>query len=291
MDKKLDNLENKIDNLFFDLDGTLLQSDKTISKETLIALEKLKKQNKKISIVTGRPYYFAKEEAELLDIDFPIVACNGSIVFDFKQNQVIFANPIDVQTTKMIFDILIKYNITFLIYTTEQMIGFTRENHIPRWFNWLKNTLASKKPRHRFKIDFFSTNKAEKFDIEKHQIIKFLLIKEDCTSEQITLVKNKLQFFKNIYLLQSQSNVIDVMPKNCSKGNALQWLAKNYHFSLENTIVFGDEYNDVSMFQVARYSVAMGQSAIDIKKYSTFETLSNNENGIANFINLNLLKQ
>ena len=69
------------------------------------------------------------------------------------------------------------------------------------------------------------------------------------------------------------------MAKNVSKGNAIKALCKDYKF-LEEVIVFGDSLNDKSMFEVAGYSVAMGNASDELKKIADEVTLDNNSNGI-----------
>ncbi|MGZ9414333.1 HAD family hydrolase [Mycoplasma sp. AC157] len=277
----------KIENIFFDLDGTLLNSQKKITNKSIEIIEKLR-QNKgiKASIITGRPYYFAKEEYYKINSDFPIVSCNGSLIYDFKKDKVIFENPINKEKTKEIFGILIKNNITFLIYTTKKIFGFYSKKEFPEWFNWLKNTVDSKEEKYRFDIVFSQYNnlKENYFNIQNHSIIKFLIIKSDSEPNNITNFKKEIEKVTNIYLINSQEKVIDIMPENSSKGKALEILSKIEKIDLEKTLVFGDQDNDVSMFEVAKFSVAMGQSKEEIKEKSTFTTNSNDEEGIYNFL-------
>ena len=53
---------------------------------------------------------------------------------------------------------------------------------------------------------------------------------------------------------------------------------------LKNTIAIGDDYNDVSMFKIAGYSVVMQNANNEVKKYADYITLSNEENGVAVFL-------
>lgn len=49
-------------------------------------------------------------------------------------------------------------------------------------------------------------------------------------------------------------------------------------------LLFGDDYNDISMFEAAGYSVAMGNAANEVKQYADEITLTNNEEGVAVFL-------
>lgn len=70
------------------------------------------------------------------------------------------------------------------------------------------------------------------------------------------------------------------MAKECFEGNAIKALCKRLQISLEEVIVFGDSLNDKSMFEVAGYSVAMGNASDELKKIADEVTLDNNSNGI-----------
>ena len=75
----------------------------------------------------------------------------------------------------------------------------------------------------------------------------------------------------------------EIMPIGINKGNALKTLMEQKHFNKENTYVFGDGENDLSMLALG-HSIAM-QNALDtVKEKCEYVTLSNEEDGIKEFI-------
>ncbi|UUM24465.1 HAD family hydrolase [Mycoplasma sp. 3686d] len=274
------------DYLFFDLDGTLLNSKKQILPSSQQIIESQKKLNKKMSIITGRPPYLAKEEFLTLDLHYPVICCNGALIYDFKNNQIIDKNPINVQSAQAVFDILINNNVTFLIYTTKMMLGFHNRNSLPKWFEWIISTNNARKPQNQFHFEqkTYAQWNQEQFNINEHEIVKFLVIKSDSEPKDYVHAATQLKEVNHIYMINSQERVFDIMPSNISKGQALQKLAQLYNIDLNKTIVFGDEENDVAMFKVAKYSVAMGQSKDFVKQHAQFITDSNDNDGIYNFL-------
>ena len=87
-------------------------------------------------------------------------------------------------------------------------------------------------------------------------------------------------FNNDIDVTTSKPFFLEFMAKNVSKGNAIKALCKRLQISLEEVIVFGDSLNDKSMFEVAGYSVAMGNASDELKKIADEVTLDNNSNGI-----------
>lgn len=76
----------------------------------------------------------------------------------------------------------------------------------------------------------------------------------------------------------------EIMPANISKGTSLVDIAKFYNIAHEDIIAFGDEMNDYSMIEMAGVGVAMGNAVDEIKEVADYVTLSNNDDGIADYI-------
>lgn len=74
------------------------------------------------------------------------------------------------------------------------------------------------------------------------------------------------------------------MPKGLSKGNSLLEIAKYYNIDQKDIIAFGDELNDETMIEVAGTGVAMGNVVEKIKEIADYITLSNDEDGIADYL-------
>ncbi|MGL5578106.1 MAG: HAD-IIB family hydrolase, partial [Fusobacteriaceae bacterium] len=72
--------------------------------------------------------------------------------------------------------------------------------------------------------------------------------------------------------------------REVNKGAALKRVAEYYGIDREKIAAFGDEMNDREMLEYAHYGVAMKNANPELKKYAKFETLTNEEDGVAEFI-------
>ena len=80
----------------------------------------------------------------------------------------------------------------------------------------------------------------------------------------------------------SDETLIEINSKKASKGNALRELAKKLNIKEDEVMIFGDQKNDISMFDIAGfYKVAMGNAVSEIKERANYVTKTNNEDGIA----------
>lgn len=75
---------------------------------------------------------------------------------------------------------------------------------------------------------------------------------------------------------------LEIMPLETSKSNAIKQLRTM--LDCEKLIVFGDGTNDIDMFQMADESYAVANAHEDLKKYATEVILSNDDDGVAKWL-------
>lgn len=68
----------------------------------------------------------------------------------------------------------------------------------------------------------------------------------------------------DLYL--SCKEYMEIMPKGVSKGNALKAFCEGQGIPLANTLSAGDEYNDISMIQMAGIGCAVANARPDVKQ-------------------------
>ena len=79
-------------------------------------------------------------------------------------------------------------------------------------------------------------------------------------------------------------NNIEVNAADGNKGDALRWLCQHLDIDLSQVAAFGDGTNDITMLQTAGVSVAMSNALPEVKAVARFETLTNEEDGVAVFL-------
>lgn len=101
-------------------------------------------------------------------------------------------------------------------------------------------------------------------------------IEKVCGTSFISKWQDKLQ------LVCSGKQWIDCISLNTSKGNSLKELQKQFGISKEETMVFGDNMNDLSMFHQAKYSYAVGNAREEVQREAAFVTDTYHNNGVLN---------
>ena len=89
---------------------------------------------------------------------------------------------------------------------------------------------------------------------------------------------------ESLNLVTSGEGCMDTGIYGVNKGTAVAALQELWGITPEETMVFGDQYNDVDMFDKAHYSFAMAGAVEGVKKKARFIAGSNNEGGVVKAI-------
>ncbi|WP_449619789.1 HAD family hydrolase [Robertmurraya sp. Marseille-Q9965] len=88
------------------------------------------------------------------------------------------------------------------------------------------------------------------------------------------------QFFESAYIVASESAWIDIANANVHKGTTVEHLQQLLNVTPEETMAFGDGYNDLELMDRAKYSFAVRNAVQELKEAATFITRSNEEDAV-----------
>ena len=83
---------------------------------------------------------------------------------------------------------------------------------------------------------------------------------------------------------------LDIMNPGIDKGKALAALQRKWGISPEQTMAFGDFYNDVGLLNRARFSFVMANAEAGMAPFGRYRALSNNEGGVTEAIRRHVLE-
>lgn len=260
--------------LLFDLDGSLVNDKRVMDKKNFELPTLLKQLNLEYSIITGRPEYMMLKEINILKPTLPVVSVNGAIIID-TNNKILYERSFNQDVANQLLADLLNYNLDFYLYTPTQIyVNPLHFEHVDKW----RSVISQIQPEFQWKIsDFkiFQKNRNE-------PILKFLV----CTNNY-EIVENlvKSKYSNDLAIARSTPNTIDVNSIDVNKGLGLLKLAETLGADLNQFMVFGDGGNDIPMFKLAKYSVAMKNAADFVKEAALMVTdLDNNHGGIYEFI-------
>ncbi len=115
----------------------------------------------------------------------------------------------------------------------------------------------------------------------KQVINKFIFMAEPTRIDSIRPIVQK-ELGEDAHCTQAQSNMLEVLPKNTSKGDGLRRLLGAWNISPDEVLGIGDAENDVEMLKMVGLSCAMGNALNSVKQVSQVVDLpSNDESGVS----------
>ena len=268
--------------VFIDIDGTLVNDEKQITKEHIETIKKLKTKGIEVVLASGRPYHSIEKYSNIAGAMPYIIGSNGGVVVNYKEDKLLYNANIDKPLALEILK-FVKANNLFTAITLSgnlvlenEMYSLTKENRdelivVNSLEEYLKNTNES-----IIKFSIMSDNK-EDLQIAREKLINKFNI--TITNVDTFVIPNKYRKAgKNPY-------VMDVMKEYVNKGEAIKKLCKYLNLNTQEAIIFGDGLNDIEMFELDAYKVAMKNAKDKIKEMADFVTISNNEAGVAYKLN------
>ena len=99
------------------------------------------------------------------------------------------------------------------------------------------------------------------------------------------------QDFPETSFYLSKVNYLEITHRSVSKGHALSLLADIHGLSMEETLAFGDHFNDLSMLKAAGVGVAMGNAPQAVREAADAVTADNHHNGVSLYLERVLLSE
>lgn len=275
----------EISMLVYDLDGTLLRSNGSLSDHTKKVLSYSIDSGIHVVIASGRPLCAIPEEVlSIRGIRYAITS-NGSSVFTIPELNRVYGMEIDPDLTLSLSDMIREEQHAYMLRGTgshliscEAVICGTAyiEND---YYNdpliyGVPERVKAYVNRTRIPVpDIHDFIRMHKNEIESINII--------APDPSINTDLREKICSMNVYITSSTGYYIEIAASSVSKAHALDSLAVKLGISREQIAAFGDSTNDIELLSYAGYSVAMGNASDNVKKAAHAITLSNDEDGAA----------
>lgn len=255
------------------MDGTLLNEHGNLNEEFFSLFHKLNEKGIIFAAASGRQYYNLLKKFEPIKDKMMFIAENGTFVV--YKNKELYLNTMDknlvnelIRLGRTIDDsyvVLCGKNSAYIEYKDERLL-----------------TEVNK---------YYERNKiVEDLTLVDDQILKVTI----CDFKGSSLNSNTIfepKYGDKLQVAVSGQIWLDITNKDASKGVAIKALQKQLGITHEETMVFGDYFNDVEMLKVAYHSYAMENAPAGVKEHARFIAKSNIENGVIDTITKNVLKE
>ena len=257
-----------------DLDGTLLNDQNVISPGTRKALEDFIAAGNVFAISTGRAMESVLHVVKELELSYPgmyILSYNGALIYDCDAGKPLFRASIPFDAVQELLDMANARATHIQTYTDRYIVAPTYNEHLDFYRIRVATPviidpdIVSELPEPPCKmlaIDHNDHTKLEQFRAAVHE--RF--------GDRFTTI------YSNQYLLE-------IVPAEAGKGNALVRLRDHLGVLPENTMAAGDAENDISMIRAAGLGIAMKNGSDEARAAADVVTKEdNNHDGLVPFL-------
>ena len=266
--------------LVLDVDGTLLNNEKEISKRTLASLLKVQQMGIRIALASGRPTYGLMPLAKILELGNYggfIVSYNGCQIINAQNGEILFERRINPEMLPHLEKKAHKNGFAIFTYHDDTLLTDSPDNEHIRTEAKLNNLKIIKEEDFSIAIDFAPC--------------KCMLVSDD--EEALTGLEEhwKRRLNGTLDVFRSEPYFLEVVPCGIDKANTLGALLSHLNITREEVIAIGDGVCDVNMLQIAGLGVAMGHSQDSVKVCADYVTASNEEDGVAQAVEKMILAE
>lgn len=242
--------------IFFDIDGTLTDhKSKKVVDSALEAVDRLKKSGHFVAIATGRAHYKARWVSQELHIDNLVANGGNSLVVD---GSLVENEPLPLDRAKALINQAEQLGYGILLALDDSEDVYSKDDLFIRQFGDRKEPTNYIIDRN---LDYDALDRIYKIYVSIPEVKQHLLTSLDGLGH--------LRYLHDYLIVQ---------PDN--KKNGIIRMMNHLQAPLDDVIVFGDDVNDLVMFDAPWTKIAMGNGHTLLKQRADFVTLENVQGGI-----------
>jgi len=262
-----------------DLDGTLLNSNAVLSDFSKKSLRTMIDDGLLFTVATARTKATVNDIFSDVGLNLPMILMNGVLIYDPVSNSNISVNEIDYNDAKSIINIYKKYGKYPMLY-------ILRENYLEILYKTLDNVFQKEYVDSRKNLFDKRFRKCEaEFELNGNDKLIYMVsldkvdLLEPIYNEICSENRVYCAFYSDNY---TDCNFMECMNKSVSKGVTAKQLKKI--LNVDRIIAFGDNLNDLPLFEIADECYAVSNACPQLKAAATGIIDSNDNNGVIKFI-------
>lgn len=262
----------------FDLDGTLVNSQKVLTARTYRAL--LRAHERGILLVPATGRIFPGTPGSLRNAPFAhyFIAVNGALAYDAHTDTALYEAPIPYELAMRALDYMLTLPALYDCYFDNQ--GYMNRDMLARIPEFVPDE-AVRQLMYSTRVpvdDLYSLVKARGGGLQKMQ-----LHFTDMDERARQLRELPLRF-PGLVTTTSIPDNIEINSADATKGKALSALCAALGIPIADTVAFGDGSNDCSMLSAAGRGIAMANACEEAKHCADEICPDNDSDGAAQWI-------
>ena len=268
-----------------DIDGTLLPSTGLrISSRNCAALRAAEAAGIEIVIATGRRQAYAMPLIAQVGLDenSVMISSNGAVVRGFG-GELLDRRFLPLETARRLAVALRGYGTMVFTFDREGAGALVIED-LKQLHAWIDRWVEANRP---YLVEIQPIERAFEVGEEPIQGMLCGTVEEMAVAEKALLLSDlagQIATHRTEYASRNLS-ILDLLPLGCSKGAALDCLARIRGLEPDQIMAIGDNLNDLEMLDYSGHGVVMGNASAEIRALAARRgwqvTASNDEDGVA----------
>ncbi|NLO46466.1 MAG: HAD-IIB family hydrolase [Clostridiales bacterium] len=266
-----------------DLDGTLLNKNAMISDYSKSEIRRMVDGGAFFSVATARTSATVLRMMRDVPLNVPVVLMNGVCVYDTLSSRYIKIDMMGGETKKAAQAILASHNLFGFWYSL-------KKDELSTFFVKAGSAAAEDfiKEREKYGKKFIKMKSFDECLDEPLVYYSICAEKEviEAAARDLKTVKGlRVEFYPDTYL--ENHLYLELCSANASKRSAVNFLRDKYGF--ERIVSFGDNLNDLPMFEASDESCAMSNAMPEVKSRATRVIGSNDDDGVVKWMSRDIV--
>jgi Cof subfamily protein (haloacid dehalogenase superfamily) len=234
----------------FDLDGTLIGRDLTLSARVREAVARMQQAGIAGCLVTGRMYRAALPYARELELDAPLICYQGAAVIDPSTDEILRHSALDNAVVRELAATAEADGMHLQLYRNDEYYCEQRNR-----FSNLYASLARTEP-----VIVASLREAFAYS----PATKAVIVADAADAERYAVALAQ-RFEGRAYVTRSLPEFVEILDPSVDKGVAIGVVAARLGVPMDRVAAIGDSWNDAPLLEAVGFGIAMGSSPPELR--------------------------
>ncbi|MHA2936768.1 HAD family hydrolase [Vibrio sp. RC27] len=263
-----------------DLDGTLLNDDQTVSHNTQSYLATAIQEGVNFTYATARSITSSQFVLDSLNIRLPVILYNGAQIYCPIRKTYIHSAYMEATAFTSHLNQFLTDGLDPVIHCLD------KEDNLRVYFRsaankstatWINSRLKNGDNRFRITEDFSEIDQTKVIELMVVAPQEMLIRYQDSLTNEpsVSSVLSEDIYCKGFYWLE-------LSHRNANKGYAVKKLGE--HLGINKVVTFGDNHNDIPMFEHSYRSLAMSNAQPSVREVASDVIGCNNDDAVIRYI-------
>jgi Cof subfamily protein (haloacid dehalogenase superfamily) len=234
----------------FDVDGTLVGRDLSISPAVRRSIERMQQKGVTGCLVTGRMYRATLPFARELNFSAPLICYQGAAIIDPASDEVLAHVALGNDVVRELVAMAERDGVHLQLYRNDEYYCEARNR-----YSDLYASIAKTEP-----VVVPSLREAFAYS----PATKAVVVADPPVAESYAETL-RAALGERAYVTRSLPEFVEVLDPTVDKGSALAFVASRLGVPMEQTAAIGDSWNDAPLLKAAGFGIAMGSAPPDLR--------------------------